>query len=354
MEKKVKRETYCVKVKKIDAENTRRKLISAGLLDHSFDIASSEDFIFFPVKADAVKNKHPMLEGLNLTKHFLSKRSIRPHSLAKLFESEGLPTTLTHSFDIIGNIAIVEIPKEITSKRIKEKEKIERKIAHTIMKIHPHIKTVMKKVGPVSGKYRIRKLTIIAGKKNSETVHKESGCIFKLDVQKVYFSPRLSFERQRISSLVKEGETVFVPFAGVGPFAIVIAKEHPDVKVYANELNPHAYRYLEENIKLNKTWNVHPLKGDARKVAEAFQHIADRVVMPIPMSAPKFIDVAFKLAKKGAVVHFYHFTDSKEGTLKFIKECAKRRKKRIEIMCVRKVRQYSPSINEYVVDFKIF
>jgi tRNA (guanine37-N1)-methyltransferase len=123
--------------------------------------------------------------------------------------------------------------------------------------------------------------------------------------------------------------------------------------VYANELNPEAYKYLQENIKLNRTYNVHPVPGDARELSKTFKAIADRVVMPIPMSAPQFLDVAFALAKKNAIVHFYHFVESEKAAVDIIKKFAKKHNKKIKIVHERIVRRYSPSIIEVVVDFKI-
>lgn len=333
--------TLCVKVKKEEAEKAKRKLQERGLLDHSFSPKAVGRFVFFPVTGTT--------KGLKVVECVLEKREQRPRSLAEALQQSGVePSGILSSFDIVGDIAIVEIPRELSKRK-----GIERKIANAIMAVHPGIKTVAKKGGPISGVYRTRKLKVIAGKRTTETIHTESGCRFKLDVSKAYFSPRLSFERQRISSLVKPGETVFVPFAGVGPFATVIAKAHPDAKVYANELNPAAFRYLEENIRLNKTWNVYPLKGDARKVARAFPGVADRVVMPIPMSAPQFLDVAFALAKRDAIVHFYHFTESEEKAVETIKRFAQRHRKKIRVFGTRIVRRYSPSIVEVVVDFKV-
>ena len=74
---------------------------------------------------------------------------------------------------------------------------------------------------------------------------------FMVDVEKCYFSPRLSTERARIADLVEDGEVVLNMFAGVGPYSITIAKRKK-AEVYSNELNEAAYRLHLENNRLNK------------------------------------------------------------------------------------------------------
>ena len=49
-------------------------------------------------------------------------------------------------------------------------------------------------------KYRTRQVTFIAGEEKYETLYKESGLLFKVNVGTAYFSPRLSTERLRIRS----------------------------------------------------------------------------------------------------------------------------------------------------------
>ena len=73
----------------------------------------------------------------------------------------------------------------------------------------------------------------------------------KLDVKKVYFSPRLATERKRVADLVSDGEEILDMFAGVGPFPFVIAKEK-SVDITAVDINEVAIQYLNENIKINK------------------------------------------------------------------------------------------------------
>ncbi len=89
------------------------------------------------------------------------------------------------SFDVVGDIAIFnDFPEELAKK--------EKMIANKLMEINRHIKVVAKKTGAYSGRLRTPKIKIIAGEKRKTTVYKESGCIFKLDVEKCYFSARSS------------------------------------------------------------------------------------------------------------------------------------------------------------------
>ena len=122
---------------------------------------------------------------------------------------EYLPT----SYDVIGNIALIKLPEELLSYKDK--------IAEAFLKSYKHIRTVCL-VKPVSGELRTRDIEVVGGEKNLVTIHKEYGAVFKLDVSKVYFSPRLANERKRIADNVKKNEVIVDMFTGVAPFPIII------------------------------------------------------------------------------------------------------------------------------------
>jgi tRNA (guanine37-N1)-methyltransferase len=148
------------------------------------------------------------------------------------------------------------------------------------------------------------------------TIHKEYGCQYYVDVAKAYFSPRLSYEHNRVASLVQNGETVIDLFAGVGPFAILIAKIHKNVKVYAVDANPDAVKFLERNIRLNRVEDkVYPILGDAKHaVEEKLFGIADRVIMNLPEKALEFVNASCKAIKPiGGIVHFYSFVNASDS-----------------------------------------
>jgi tRNA (guanine37-N1)-methyltransferase len=254
------------------------------------------------------------------------------------------------SFDIIGDVAILEIPDELKPKYMD--------IVEALLEVHPNIKTVYRKVSERQGSYRLRELELLYGEEK-ETEHKEHGYRIRLDVRKVYFSPREATERQRIASQVKANETVMVMFAGAGPYAIAIAKKQPKVnKIYAVEINPDAYKYMVENIRINKVGDkIIPILGDVSIECEKYFGKCDRVVMPLPKGAYEYLSLAVKcLKKEGGIIHYYFW--SAEEALEDIKEVvladieALRRK--AKILGIKKVSEYAPKVLKFCMDIKVF
>jgi len=253
------------------------------------------------------------------------------------------------SYDVIGDIAIVEIPDDM--------KKDSRNIAKSIVDVHPHIKTVLDKQGERFGECRLRELNPIIGK-DTVTEHKENSCVFKVDVAKAYFSPREGTERLRIANQVNPNETVLVMFAGVGPFAIIIGKKQPKVKkVYAVEINPDAVKYMEENINRNKLrYVVEPILGDAKEKCKAYYGKCNRVIMPLPHEGRKFLETAIKCLKPKGIVHFYyigHENDMFKMAKDIVKmECDKLGKK-CRILSQNRVLPYGPRMFKVCIDFEV-
>jgi len=216
----------------------------------------------------------------------------------KLSEEEII--RLSSSFDVIGDIAIIKIPNELSSK--------ENLIGEQILSNVKNLKTVLKQNSDVEGEYRTRSVSLIAGDEKYETIYKESGVSMKVDVRTVYFSPRLSTERLRIRSMVKEGEHILNMFAGVGTFSFVIAKT-ADCQIESVDKNPEAVRLAIESIKLNKRLKgkVNPILGDAKEFAESHRGEFDRILMPLPERSRDFLKAAVESSKcnSGAMIHYY-------------------------------------------------
>ena len=335
----------CVKVRRKEAEKLRQKLIAQGLFDPGFVPLREGDFVFFAVKKQPKGTKVVAKELMRRQRQFASVHEALAGRLAK-----GELEELVRSFDVVGDVAIVEIPEGLKLK--------EGAVARAVMEVHRNVKVVAKKMGPMEGEFRVRKLKVIGGEKRTETTYKEHGVKMKLDLAKVYFSPRLAFERSRIAELVESGENILAMFAGVGPFPLVIARRKPKVKIAAVELNPDAVRFMRENVKMNRLGeSITPILGDVRTVVpKKFRGWADRILMPLPKGAHEFLHEAFVAAKKGAVVHFYTFgkVGSKyEDAVKLVKEAAEKEKRKVKVLNVRTVRPYAPDVDQVVVDFRV-
>jgi len=204
------------------------------------------------------------------------------------------------SFDVIGDIAIIKINALQNAEAI----------ANQIMACQKNIKTVLTPTTSIMGDFRVRELKHLAGEINTVTCHKESGCFFKVDVEKCYFSPRLSFEHSRIAKLVESGETVVNMFAGVGCFSIFIAKTASQTRVYSIDVNPAAFQCMEENVRINDVEeSVFPMLGDAKDIINSkLQAVADRVLMPLPEIALEYLPCALSALKQtGGWIHYYDF-----------------------------------------------
>ena len=335
----------CILVKRKKAEKIRQELISLDLLDNEYAPKAAQEGIYFPVKAE-FKDFKPVEVRLE-------KRAPRVFSLEESLRGKLAAEELelvVKSFDIIGDIAILEIPKKL--------EKEERLIAESLMNVNRNVKSVFKKLGPMEGVYRTRKLKFLAGERRTVTEYRENNCRFRLDVSKVYFTPRLSFERRRIAKQVRPGERILALFAGIGPFPIVIAKMQPKVKIHAIELNPDAFKYMQENTRLNRMQEViTPILGDVKDIIpKKFVNSADRILMPLPRGAEKFLGEAFLAAENNCIIHFYQFASEKnpfEDTERLVTDEARISGRKAEIIAKRVVRPFAPGVVQVVVEFRV-
>lgn len=248
--------------------------------------------------------------------------------------------SIPSSFDVIGDIAVFnKFPIQLVRK--------EKLIARTLMSLHKNVRVVLKKVKPVSGKYRTQRLKVISGELRKETTHKESGCLIRVNVEKCYFSPRLSGERLRIAKMIHGGERVLVLFSGVGVYPCVIAKNSKPKEVYGIELNKIAHKYAQENIKLNKLQNVYVINGDVKDELPKLEGKFDRIIMPLPKDSPTFLEPAVSKIKTGGMIHLYLFAEEREFA-----DIITRYKKAFEEVTLVKCGAYSPRVYRICLDLR--
>jgi tRNA (guanine37-N1)-methyltransferase len=259
-----------------------------------------------------------------------------------------------NSFDIVGDIAITRLP-DLSIDNAKE-------VARAILDSNRGVKAVFAQISPVNGPHRIRRLAYVAGENKTTTIHKEWGCTFKVDIKNCYFSPRLSFERQRIAMLVQPGEKIVNMFAGVGCFSLVIAKRVPSSKVYSIDINPNAVKLMEENIRANRVYGqVIPLLGDSKALIEKQLYgSADRVLMPLPEKAFEYLSAAvLALKPAGGWIHihaFEHLTKTKNPIDFFRKKLEVTGNdlfRDFQIASVRLVRSTGPNWCQLVADMHV-
>ncbi len=295
------------------------------------------------------------LGAVALSETDFQSRELRPRSLKEALAG-ALPGAslelLPKSLDIIGQVAILEIPPQLKSARPL--------IGKAVLEIHRNVKTVLAKSGPVKGRLRLREYEVIAGDMDTETTHREHRCAYLLDPTKVFFSPRLSTERMRVAQKAMPGETVLDMFAGVGPFSILTARTQPRAKVFAVELNPVAARYLTRNVSLNHVeGRVVPLHGDVREVVETGAlPKADRVIMNLPENASEFVGTACKAIGKSGVIHYYTFKRGPDALREAEEEVSSAVKREGRAAAVvetpHRVRETAPREWQIAVDLRVF
>lgn len=241
-------------------------------------------------------------------------------------------------FDIIGDIAVVAIPEIINDYK--------QEIAMAIMERMQNIRTVLNKVSKLEGDRRVADFEIIVGH-STETIHREFGFAYRIDLKKSFFNARLAFERKRIAAQVKTDEKVLVPFAGVGPFAIPSAATGSHV--VAVEMNPDACRCLEENCRLNRVEkNILIINADANDIPNMLRKDFDRAIIPTPYGMDHFLECISSLVRTGGFVHFYTFKPKEDipGLINRYQDIG------FDVVFHRRCGNVAPGISRWVFDLR--
>lgn len=249
----------------------------------------------------------------------------------------------TPSYEVIGDIAVIN-----------ELNDIEREEAVEGILQHQNVKTILLKKEGLKGEFRVGDYEKLYGEE-TETIHTEFGCRYRVDPTKVYFSERFGTERKRIVDQIKDGENVLVMFAGVGSFAILAAKEAEPGKVVAVEKNPKAAEYLKENIEMNKVGDrVEGIEGDVSEVVPELGKF-DRIVMPLPESADEFLPLAFQHVEQGGTIHYYRFLEEEnwEQIMEEIEEAAEETSRSYKVLDRVNCGDRGPYLERVCVDLEV-
>ncbi len=337
-----------LKVPKNNADRIRRVLLNQSLINLDMKIKRIDDFVYIPL---IVRPNKELLEEMEVNEieivdtkfenHTKGPKSLKDYLKDKIDDDK--VDEIKKSFDIIGEVVILEIPDEF--------EDYKYIIGDAALKFTKR-RAVYRKTSEIKGIIRTRELEHLAGEDISETIHREFGSRFMLDVRNVYFSPRLATERRRISNQIQNNEIIIDMFAGIGPFSISIARDHY-VKIYAIDINLEAYKYIKKNIELNKLeGKIIPLHGDVGEVLKGLNLKVDRIIMNLPGTAWNFLDIAIKSLKHGGTVYYYEFASEYQIPIERIIETAYPRK--VEVLNSRKVKSKSPGVWHIGIDARIY
>lgn len=337
-------------------EDIRRKLIEFELLDQSYRIISEEGVLFFPLNKEL--SEEESLETSKVGTYRLGTREFsriesRPRTLEEVLGDKLNQTELElipRAYDLVGDIAILEIPDELSQHRFM--------IGEAFQTVHSNFETVLGKKGAISGTTRTRQYELLSGVDKTHTVHIEYGCRIAVDLARAYFSPRLLEEHNQVALQVADGELVLDLFTGVGPFALHIAK-NSDAKIVAVDINPDAIELLQKSITLNKLQGkIEPIVSDAHEFSEkSSPQVFDRVIMNHPSGAFEFVGVACQILRSGGIMHYYDFIggENPESALteKITSLIETNGRKIKEFGRIRRVRDSAPYEYQMVIDLII-
>ena len=332
-----KKQALGIRIRKRHAEAIRKILVENNLLCGDFKIIKNKNFIYFPVKK--IPNETNNIKIETVKREFEKKeKTVNSYkdllSLPKELEAE-LPT----SYDVIGDIILLKLPKNLL--------KYKKEIGESLLQANKNINVVCL-VEPVTGELRTRNVEILAGEERTTTAHTEYGVKFDIDIRKTYFSPRLATERKHVSTLVKPNEIVVDMFSGIAPFSIMIAKYANPKIIFAVDKNKDAVAYARENIRKNKLLDkIEVIHTDAKNIPKILSKRnikADRIIMNLPFSAHLFFSNALSIAADECIIHYYDILkeDNIQERLDKLKSIAKGNNWTLSQIDVRKIKTYAP------------
>ena len=338
-------EPLAVVVERDRAETAIASLRHEGVYDDSRQVRGVEDgTVELPVVAppagtavlDVVVQADPEPRGSDIAT-LLAERDWTEDEL------ERAPT----SWAVVGDVVLVRLPEDCPRPA---------EVGEALLDLQG-ADTVLAQRG-IEGPHREPDVEVIAGSGDTETVHTEHGTKYALDLAEVMFSPGNQAERVRMGEVVESDERVLDMFAGIGYFALPMARAGAEVT--AVERNPAAFRFLIENAMLNEVQDrLRPFRADCRDAAgwHADPEVdvdltADRVVMG-HYEAHEYLDAALSVVEPGATIHLHSTTpeaELPERPVSRLERAAAEAGRTVEVADVRRVKSYSEGVWHVVVD----
>lgn len=244
-------------------------------------------------------------------------------------------------FSLVGDVAVILIPPNLEGQK--------RKIGEAIIQCHKNVTCVLNKISKLEGERRVASFEVLAGCW-TVTCHREFGFSYGLDVARVFFNPRLAYERMRVASKVRARERSIVPFAGVGPFAIPAASA--GARVLALEISSDSCRWLAKNARLNRVeekidivnCDAFTFCGSLKKSGSKAEF--DRAIVPTPYGRDDILGLISSVVRPGGAIHFYTFKKRHQidGLIKGFGE------EGLEVEFHRRCGNVAPGVSRWVFD----
>ncbi|MEF8831948.1 MAG: class I SAM-dependent methyltransferase family protein [Candidatus Thermoplasmatota archaeon] len=323
-----------LKVSKDKGEQTLQRLKKQGNLDPDRSIRREGEELIFPVK-----------EGGNCSEEDPDFREQKTKPYQRIKEELDLPESkkrrLPDRWEMIGDVLLIKLPDELLDHK------------KSIAEVYSSVlsaKTVMLQ-GSIEGTEREPVVEKIYGDE-TETVHVENGVKFKIDTSQLMFSSGNIDERIRMAEEVGKGDVVVDMFAGIGYFSLPMAVHGGPEKVYSLDINPTAFRYLEQNIRLNEVQNVvEAWHGDNRDFSFTG---ADRVVMGYLHETWEFLKRAVEFLDGEGIIHYHTRSLDKKYPEDVIEEVEENISQNYEIRTIKKIKSYAPHVFHVVVDIEVY
>ena len=208
-------------------------------------------------------------------------------------------TKLPKKWKKIGDILILDLA-ELDSRQ-------KNKVAEIYAKVL-NAKTIIQK-NKITGELRKPEDTELLYGNETVTEISEYGVKYKLDLAEIMWSSGNTGWRSALSGPGKVSEfytfnnpkVIIDYFAGIGYFAIQMAKGYPNTKVIAIDKNPKSIEYLSQNAKNTDVGNIEIINDDCRNIDVK----ADVIHLGYIGNTVDFLEHAYKCLNDNGIVIFH-------------------------------------------------